>query len=255
MNKRQERAFRDDLFELGEEYFKKHAKKMAKYEVTEQDIIEFGRSENLKYLEKTKDNIFVEKDKAQFALSISSCLLCFDPGTEYLNKLIELLELIVTDEYFEYLDAAITFQINDMCGGGIHTQTQNFIAADMKYLTDNLGFPNDNRWTVTEYQRFTGLVPYLFRNGYIEQYQRMIKYCLFLMERFDMKVGQMIFSLLNFLKKNDKENYEVVYNKFLEIKAKDDGPWTVERNFARFGLGFQMRRENWSHKSFMDFLD
>lgn len=256
LTRKQIRAFEDCVVDFSREYFKKNASKMEKYGVTEQDLIELARSQDLEYLEKKIKLVHNKGDKTDFAIGFSTIIGgCFDPDRNYLDKLLDFLDLIASDEYIEYLDAAIRIQINDYCGGGIHTTTQNQFIGDMKYLEENLGYPDDDRWLATEYRRFNGLVPFLFRKGFTDFYQKAIKYCLFLMERYEIEVGQMIFSLLNFLKKNDQENYEVVYNKFLEIKAKDDGPWTVERNFAHFGLGFQMRRENWSHKSFMDFLD
>ena len=256
LTRKQIRAFEDCISDFGREYFKKNATKMQKYGVTEEDLVELARSQYLDYLEKTIKLVQNKGNKTDFAISFSTIMTgCFDPDRNYLEKLLGLLDLITTDEYIEYLDAAIKIQINDYCGCGVHTTAQNQFIGDMRYLEDNLGYPDDDRWLETEYRRFNGLVPFLFRKGFTDLYQRTIKYCLFLMERYEIEVGQMIFSLLNFLKKHDQENYQVVYNKFLEIKAKNEELWTTKKNFISLGWGYEIRRENWSHKSFMDFLD
>ena len=260
MNKKQLEEFEFDIVSIDEAFFNSNTERMASFGVTKQDLID----ENRKcYTESLDEEIkrLNNKGEMKFSYPVGIYVLTFiyDPTEDYLNKLVGFLESLTKEENNAYLEKAFIYDCSDYCGGGVHTKTQCMFAIDLKYLEEYFFNELDTKKIINTANRFTGLVPYLFDNGYEELYKRTINICKYLINRFGIQVGQMTFSLLNFLKQKDKDNYQIIYNEFLKVKAQNEEPWTISKDYnyhGRFGWGLYVRDAYWRKNiSFMDFLD
>ena len=253
MDKKQLEEFEFDICSLHEYFFDQNKERMEEFEVTKQDLIDANREYYERQLKEVRQ-IIEKKQEPKYSFPVSVAVLVdgpYDPTEHYLNELIEFFEYLNKEENQVYLNKAFIYDCSDACGMGVHTTTQCMLIADFNCLFE-FGVAGRPSKLIDNRNRFTGLIPYLFKQNYQELYKRMLRVAKCLINKYGADVGQMLLSLLNFLKQNDKDNYQVFYNQFLEIKDKYEGRWTSKQDYKNLGLGYQYKVYD---KSFMDMLD
>lgn len=218
------KAFEFDCIRFSDSYFENenNIKKILDNGTTKTDLIKYGLAEAIKNINTSKERV-LENDGVyeDFPCAIDlQITTVYCPDKKYLTNVVELFELLAEPTNKEYLDYVILYDTGRFWGNSkSHSRIVSILAADNKYFVCDSD-SNGNRKILDPESRFTGVVPYLFNNGYRSLYERMIKVVFKIAKDYSFYVGKMILSLYNFLKLNDATNFEL-FNSIYKNIVKD----------------------------------
>ena len=247
MNKKALKEFEFDIIGISDAFFQdeKNIKRMQKFNISREELIDCQRKELLSWLENANSLILSHSPTSDtFALDISCPIgSVYEPNEAYLTRIVEFLEFLLIDENCDYAKKAFLNDPADMYGASAHSSVMSYLALDNKYLFSY--HPRDKKHIANSADRFAGLLPYLCYNNYKQLYERMFAICLIVMKRYSFRSGKMILAVLNFLKENDSKKYCIFKKEFDEIRKMDESVWNKPLLYGNYGNGFEIKKEYW----------
>lgn len=252
------RTFEDDFIDFSDEYFKnsENLEKIAKNKTSIEELVELQRKYFMSFWFKKPISTINKKEKPYdtFSLDITCAITgTYDPDDAYLRKIIDLLEQLAKGSNKKYLVSAFSCDPADTYGASAHSNILAALVVDNKYFFTWNPVHGD-KFILSSDKRFSGLIPFLYYNNHQELYERAFQFCRLVMKTFSYKSGRMVLALLNFLKENDSERYNVFKKDFDTIKRQDESAWNRPLLYGDYGNGFEIKKEYWDIP-FMDTIE
>lgn len=216
-------AFEFDYVRFSDSYFEneENIKKILDNGTTKEELIKQGLIEAIEDVNTSKQRVLENDGVYQdFPHAIDlQITTVYCPDNAYLTNLVELFELLAEPSKKEYLDYVILYDSARFWDNPrLHSRIIAILATDNKYFVNKCD-SNGNRKIINSKDRFTGIIPYLFFNGYQNLYKRMIKIAFKVARDYSFFAGKMILSLHNFLKAYDNSNYGLFCGILGDIKS------------------------------------
>ena len=213
MNNRLFRTFEHDFIRFSDEYFENETNKqrIKENQTSKEELIEIALQDAITNIEASiqrvsKDEGLYEDFPRAIDLQITTV---YCPNEKYLAKVVELFDVLTMPKNEKYLNYVMFFDPSLFWNNPrSHSNIVSLLITDSKYFDFQSPHYGNNK-IISYNNRFTGILSYLFVNGYRNLYEKMIQDAFIIAKNYSFLVGKLIVSLYHFLKEYDGANFKI----------------------------------------------